>query len=132
MEERLQEFFSEFRRSLLVSPNKSQHGESSNLRGSRSEKYDQGQNTRYPCMRVEFPRWEDGDPTSWVSRAEKFFHFYITLEESKVEVASNQLDDDAIRCYDLHETYHGVPSWRQFKRELQIRFGPSEYKNVNR
>ncbi|RRT48686.1 hypothetical protein B296_00028882 [Ensete ventricosum] len=67
MEERLQELFSEFRRSLFDSPNKSQHGESSNLKGSRSEKYDQGQDTRYPRIRMEFPRWEDGDPTSWIS-----------------------------------------------------------------
>ncbi|RWV87968.1 hypothetical protein BHE74_00058490 [Ensete ventricosum] len=95
MEERLQEFFSEFRRTLLDSPNKSQYRESFNLKGSRSKKYDQGQDTGYPRIRVEFP-WEDGDPTNWVSRAEKFFHF-TELKESKVEVASNQLDGDVIR-----------------------------------
>ncbi|RWW26751.1 hypothetical protein BHE74_00003814 [Ensete ventricosum] len=67
MEERLQELFNKFRRSRLDSPNKSQHGESFNLKGSQSEKYNQGRDTRYAYMRVEFPRWEDGDPTSWVS-----------------------------------------------------------------
>ncbi|RRT49201.1 hypothetical protein B296_00031599 [Ensete ventricosum] len=64
IEKRLQELFSEFKRSLLDSPNKSQHGKSSNLNGSRSEKYVQGQDAGYPHMRVEFPRWEDGDLTS--------------------------------------------------------------------
>ncbi|RWV77966.1 hypothetical protein GW17_00061136, partial [Ensete ventricosum] len=99
-----------FRRSLLNSPNKFQHGESSNLKGSLFEKYGQGQDTGYPLMRMEFPIWEDGDPTNWVSWAKKFFYFHRTPEESKVEVALNQLDGDAIRWYDLYETYHEVTS----------------------
>ncbi|RWW25003.1 hypothetical protein BHE74_00053763 [Ensete ventricosum] len=97
MEERLQELFNEFKKSLLDSPNKSQHGKSSNLKGSRFEKYDKGQDTRYQRIRVKFPRWEDGDSTNWVSWAKKFFHFHRTPEESKVEVALNKLDGDAIR-----------------------------------
>ncbi|RRT70297.1 hypothetical protein B296_00018606 [Ensete ventricosum] len=48
-----------------------------------------------------------------------------------VEVASTQLKGDAIQWYDLYETYHGVPSWGQFKREFLIRFRLSEYKNIN-
>ncbi|RZR85774.1 hypothetical protein BHM03_00012812 [Ensete ventricosum] len=62
IQNRLQELFSKFKRSLSKNPNKSQHDESSSLKGNISEKYDQGQDTRYPRMRVEFPRWEDGDP----------------------------------------------------------------------
>ncbi|RWW68180.1 hypothetical protein BHE74_00024309, partial [Ensete ventricosum] len=101
IENRLQELFNEFKRSLSESPNKSQHCENSNLNENRFEKYDQEQNIGYPCMRVEFPKCEDRDLTSWVSWAEKFFHFHITLEESKMEVASNQLDGDMIQWYDL-------------------------------
>ncbi|RRT39742.1 hypothetical protein B296_00040968 [Ensete ventricosum] len=48
-----------------------------------------------------------------------------------VEIASTQLEGDAIQWYDLYEIYHGVPSWGQFKRELMIRFRLSEYKNIN-
>ncbi|RRT67072.1 hypothetical protein B296_00033193 [Ensete ventricosum] len=42
-------------RSRSESPNKTQHGESSNLKGSQSEKSDHGHDTEYSCMRVEFP-----------------------------------------------------------------------------
>ncbi|RRT39875.1 hypothetical protein BHM03_00020616 [Ensete ventricosum] len=110
IENRLQELLHEFKR-------------------SRSEKYDYGQDTRYP--RKEFPVWEDGDPTGWISRVEKFFHLHRTPEESMVEIASTQLKGDAIQWYDLYETCHGVPSWGQFKREFLIRFRLSEYKNIN-
>ncbi|RZS21856.1 hypothetical protein BHM03_00054550 [Ensete ventricosum] len=49
-----------------------------------------------------------------------------------VEIASTKLKGDAIQWYDLYETYHVVPSWGQFKRELLICFGSSEYKDINR
>ena len=48
-------------------------------------------------MKVEFPRWEDGDPTYCISKAENFFCFHKTQEDSKVEMASIQLDVDAIQ-----------------------------------
>ncbi|RWW11032.1 hypothetical protein GW17_00025385, partial [Ensete ventricosum] len=104
IEDKLQELLREFKR-------------------NRFEKYDQGQDTGYP--RKEFPRWEDGDPTGWISRVEKFFHFHKSLEEYMVKIASAQFKGDAIQWYDLYETYHGVPSWGQFKRELLSHFGPT-------
>ncbi|RWW21340.1 hypothetical protein GW17_00014514 [Ensete ventricosum] len=84
MEDRFQELLHEIRRNRSESPNKAQHGESS--KGSQSEKYDHGQNTGYPRMRVEFPRWEDGNPIGWISCAKKIFRFHRTPEESKVEI----------------------------------------------
>ncbi|RWW80730.1 hypothetical protein BHE74_00010918 [Ensete ventricosum] len=75
MENILQEIFNEFKRSLLENPNKSQHGESSSLKGNRFEnigKSDQGQDTGHSHIRVEFLRWEDGDLIDWISRTEKF------------------------------------------------------------
>ncbi|RZR73531.1 hypothetical protein BHM03_00025330 [Ensete ventricosum] len=85
IESRLQELLSKFKRSLSENPNKSQHDKSSNLKGNRSEKYDRGQDTGYP--RIKFPRWEDRDPISWISRVEIFFHFHRTPEESKVDIS---------------------------------------------
>ncbi|RWW33456.1 hypothetical protein GW17_00001842 [Ensete ventricosum] len=84
MENRLQEIFNEFKRSLSENSNKSQHNKNFSLKGNIFEKYDQGQDIGYP--RVQFPRWEDGDPISWISRAE--IHFHRTSEESMVEIAS--------------------------------------------
>ncbi|RRT74400.1 hypothetical protein B296_00032379 [Ensete ventricosum] len=73
IEDRFQELLHEFRKSRSESPNKAHHGKSS--KWSRSEKYDNGQDTGYTRMRVEFPRWEDGDPIGYISRAEIFFSF---------------------------------------------------------
>ena len=47
-----------------------------------------------PCMRVIFPRWEDGDPMGWILKQRNFFRFIEQPEASKVEIASIQLDGD--------------------------------------
>ncbi|RZS15615.1 hypothetical protein BHM03_00047470, partial [Ensete ventricosum] len=52
IEGRFQELLCEIRRSQSESLNRTQHGES--FKGSRSEKYDHGQDIRYTRMRMEF------------------------------------------------------------------------------
>ena len=69
-------------------------------RSENTKKGPQDCDTNYSHMKVEFPRWEDGNPTSWISKAEIFFRFHRTPEESEVEIASIQLDGDAIQWYD--------------------------------
>ncbi|RRT45415.1 hypothetical protein B296_00023601 [Ensete ventricosum] len=83
-----------------------------------------GQDTGYTCMRVEFPRWEDGNSIGWISCAEIFFRFHRITEESKVEITTIQLEGD-------YKHTHGEPSWEQFKSELLVRFRPSEYENMD-
>ena len=99
IESQLQETLHDFKKSLLehFSGFQQDGSSSSTLNRSRDTgKGPQDGDTHYSRIRVEFPRWEDGDPTSWISRAEKKFRFHRTLEESKVEVVSIQLDGDAI------------------------------------
>ncbi|RZS19516.1 hypothetical protein BHM03_00051915 [Ensete ventricosum] len=55
-------------------------------------------------MRVDFPRWEERDPTGWISRAEHYFRYYRTPEDSMVDTAVNHLERDAIRWFDVKVT----------------------------
>ncbi|KAG6528131.1 hypothetical protein ZIOFF_010280 [Zingiber officinale] len=104
---------------------------------SRQQQYDQGANSNedrehnYPRMKVEFPRWENNDPIGWISRAEKYFRFHSTSDNAKVELASINLEGDAIQWYDWLEACHGPSKWEEFKEELINRFGPSGYENVD-
>ena len=99
IENRLQETLNDFKKSLLESLSKFQQngGSSSTLhRSENTGKGPQDYDTNYSHMKMEFPRWKDGDPTNWISKAENFFRFHRTPEESKVEVASIQLEGDAL------------------------------------
>ncbi|RZR99704.1 hypothetical protein BHM03_00029311 [Ensete ventricosum] len=45
---------------------------------------------------VDFPRWEEGDTTGWLSRAERYFCYHRTPEASLVDIAVIHLEGDAI------------------------------------
>ncbi|RWW20917.1 hypothetical protein GW17_00014949 [Ensete ventricosum] len=50
-----------------------------------------------PCMRVDFPRWEEGDPVGWISRVERYFRYYRTLDDAMVEITVIHLEGDVIQ-----------------------------------
>ncbi|RWW23692.1 hypothetical protein GW17_00012050 [Ensete ventricosum] len=85
----------------------------------------------YPRIRVDFPRWEDGDPIGWISRTKRYFRYHKTPNASMVDIAVIHLEGDAIQWYDWFEHTHGVPTWRQFKSRLLIRFRPIQYENID-
>ena len=85
----------------------------------------------YPRMRVDFPRWEEGDPIGWISRAERYFRYHKTADASMIEIAAIHLDGDAIQWFHWFKYTYGVLSWRQFKEGLLIRFGPTDYENID-
>ena len=69
-------------------------------------------NLNYPCMRVDFPRWEEGDPIGWISRAEQYFRYHKIADASMVKIAAIHLERDAIQRFDWFEHTYGVLSWQ--------------------
>ncbi|KAG6480241.1 hypothetical protein ZIOFF_063721 [Zingiber officinale] len=59
------------------------------------------------------------------------FELNGTSDNAKVELASINLEGDAIQWYDWLEACHGPSKWEEFKEELINRFGPSGYENVD-
>jgi hypothetical protein len=76
-------------------------------------------------MKLDFPRFKGADPTAWVYRALKYFHYDQTLEPEKVMHASYHLDEEALVWFQDYE--HGIHNWHEFVRVVQIRFGPVSY-----
>ncbi|RWV77547.1 hypothetical protein GW17_00061603 [Ensete ventricosum] len=81
-------------------------------------------------MRVDFPRRE-GDLTGWLSYSERYFRYYRTPEASMVDIVVIHLEGDTIQWYNWLEYTQRVQTWRQFKSGLLIRFGPTEYENID-
>ncbi|RWW74026.1 hypothetical protein BHE74_00018046 [Ensete ventricosum] len=63
MEDRLRILFKELRLGRSESPKRSQCEESSDHKENQLEKGVQAQDSMFPHIRVDFLRWEDGDPT---------------------------------------------------------------------
>jgi hypothetical protein len=80
---------------------------------------------------MDFPRWDEDDPSGWVLRAEQFFLYHGTPEASKVDIASIHLEGEAIQWYDWFEASHGWPTLAAFVEGLLVRFGPFAFEDVN-
>ncbi|RZR73186.1 hypothetical protein BHM03_00021235 [Ensete ventricosum] len=131
MDDGLCALFAKFRLGRSSTPRRSQHGESFNRKENPPKKEEQVMDSSYPCIRMDFPRWEDGDPTRWISRAKQYFYYHRTSEASMVDIAAIHLGREAIQWYDWYKHTHGVPTWRQLKSGLLIHFRSTEYGNMN-
>ena len=76
-------------------------------------------------IRLEFRRFNGGDPSAWIFRAEQFFRYYEISREEKVLNASYHLDDEALIWF--QDCERSLDSWETFVRAIQVRFGPSSY-----
>ncbi|RWV99341.1 hypothetical protein GW17_00037756 [Ensete ventricosum] len=88
MEEKMRSLFAEFSIGRLSNPRKSQHGKTSNWRDDPQEHGHITSDLNNPCMKVDFPRWEEGDLIGWISSAERYFRFYRTADATRVEIAA--------------------------------------------
>ncbi|RRT38833.1 hypothetical protein B296_00049960, partial [Ensete ventricosum] len=97
MEEKMRSLFTEFNICQPSNPRKSQHGETSDRQDDPQEHDHITSDINNPCMKVDFPRWEEGDPIRWISHTERYFRFYQTVDATRVEIAAIHLEGDAIQ-----------------------------------
>ncbi|RRT37182.1 hypothetical protein B296_00045872, partial [Ensete ventricosum] len=97
MEEKMRSLLAEFSIGRLSYPRKSQYGETSDQRDDPQEHGHITSDLNNPCMKVDFPRWEEGDLIRWISRAERYFRFYRTADATRVEISAIHLEGDAIQ-----------------------------------
>ncbi|RRT31770.1 hypothetical protein B296_00027364 [Ensete ventricosum] len=93
MEEKMQSLFAEFSIGRLSSPRKSQHGKTLDWQDDPQENGHITSDLNNPCMKVNFPRWEKGDPIGWILRAKRYFRFYRTADATRVEIAIIHLEE---------------------------------------
>ncbi|RWW39433.1 hypothetical protein BHE74_00055246 [Ensete ventricosum] len=131
MEDKLRALLTEFGLGRPRSLRRSQHSESSDHKENLLKIGEYKMDSPYPCMRMDFPRWEDGESMGWISRAKRYFRYYRTPNTSMVDITSINLEGDTIQWYIWFEHTQGVPMWRQFKSELLVCFRSSEYENID-
>ena len=48
------------------------------------------------AVRLEFPRFKGENPSSWVYKANQYFHLYNTPVNQKILLASYHMEDEAL------------------------------------
>ncbi|RWV79120.1 hypothetical protein GW17_00059797 [Ensete ventricosum] len=106
MEEKIRSLFAKFSIGRLSNPRKSQHGETSDQRDDPQENGHITSDLNNPSMKVDFPRWEEGDSIRWILCAEHYFRFYRTANATWVEIAAIHLEGDAIQWFNWFKYTH--------------------------
>ncbi|XP_015168562.1 uncharacterized protein [Solanum tuberosum] len=106
-----------------TSQNRGWKGKSGVAEGS---KLDAGGSSFIPrYTKLDFPWFTgQGDPLGWLNRCDHFFRHQQTPDEEKVGLASFHLEGNAQLWFLQLETDLPEPSWDEFKRYCNLRFGP--------
>ncbi|XP_049388846.1 uncharacterized protein LOC125853216 [Solanum stenotomum] len=106
-----------------TSQNRGWKGKSGVAEGSKSDAGGSSFIPRY--TKLDFPRFtSQGDPLGWLNRCDHFFRHQQTPDEEKVSLASFHLEGNAQLWFLQLETDLPEPSWDEFKRYCNLRFGP--------
>ncbi|KAF7800969.1 retrotransposon gag domain, Retroviral aspartyl protease [Senna tora] len=82
-----------------------------------------------PYTKIEFPKFDGGDLRGWILKVEKYFRYYQTPEESKVDVAAMYLEGDALDLFAWINAERTILYWEELVRALQEQYGPAEFQN---
>lgn len=84
-----------------------------------------------PHTKMEFPKFEGGDPRGWILKAEKYFRYYQTPDELKVDIAAMYLEGDALDLFSWLNNERTLIYWDELVKALQESYGPAEFQNPN-
>lgn len=88
-----------------------------------------GQIMAHRHVKLQFPKFNEGDPIAWISKAKQYFAYQNIPPDHRVSFASYHLEDEAnewwqatMKALAEEET---VVTWEVFEEEMRARFGPT-------
>lgn len=85
---------------------------------------------RPPSVKLEFPRFLDGDDAlAWVYRAEHYFDYFTIDDKQKVRMASFHMDNEALQWFQWRNCIKNYPKCEEFVQIFCKEFGPSEFED---
>ncbi|GJZ14892.1 ty3-gypsy retrotransposon protein [Tanacetum coccineum] len=71
----------------------------------------------------------DAQTATTANLAESFFSYYKIPPEERLALVAFHVTGDALAWYQHLDSNHLLESWDAFKRQVELRFGPSSYEN---
>lgn len=79
--------------------------------------------------KITLPLFDGTNPLGWIFQAENYFSYYRIPQEERVELTVFHFIGDALSWYQNLSNNGLLGSWTAFKREVELRFGPSSFEN---
>ena len=76
-------------------------------------------------IRIDVPRFEEGDPQGWIFKVQQYFGFHNASDEQCLQIAPLYFDGKALAWYPWRQKNTKILSWEDFIQSLQVRFGLS-------
>ncbi|XP_022024212.1 uncharacterized protein LOC110924519 [Helianthus annuus] len=80
-------------------------------------------------LKINFTLFDGTNPLGWIFQAENYFTYYRIPPEERVELSVFHFVGDTLSWYQSLHNNDLLGSWTMFKREVELRFGPSSYEN---
>ncbi|KAD7117361.1 hypothetical protein E3N88_04629 [Mikania micrantha] len=102
--------------------------------GTRGHRFEDGESTfhnsnRRPFQKIGFPTFSGGDPRGWILKAEKYFRYYNTSEEEKVDIVAMHLEEDALDLYSWLSSEQAIEYREELTQAFQKHYVPPEFQN---
>ncbi|KAG7996275.1 hypothetical protein I3843_01G150700 [Carya illinoinensis] len=83
--------------------------------------------------KVDFPKFNGGDPYEWLDKVDHYFHVYEVSREERVSTACFHLEGRASKWWrwlrDQYDKERRRLGWTAFEKEFLMQFGPSPIVN---
>lgn len=98
--------------------------------GQRFHRQESFLQPRPPSVKLEFPRFSDGDDAlAWVYRAEHYFDYFAIDDSHKVRMALFHMDNEALQWFQWRNCIKNYPKWEKFVQIFCKEFGPSGFED---
>ncbi|KAL9677699.1 hypothetical protein QQ045_005933 [Rhodiola kirilowii] len=79
--------------------------------------------------RLEIPLFTGENVTGWIFRIERFFRLHFTPPDQRLLISTFYMAGPALLWYQWMHSTHQMSTWEAFRRDLELRFGPSSFIN---
>lgn len=78
-------------------------------------------------VKLDFPRFDDTEPSDWIFKAEQFLEYYITPDDQRLKIASVHMDGTVVPWFQMMRKKNEIPTWDALTKAMELEFGPSYY-----
>ncbi|CAM8905618.1 unnamed protein product [Rhodiola kirilowii] len=79
--------------------------------------------------RLEIPLFTGENVTGWIFQIERFFQHHFTPRDQRLLIATFYMSGPALLWYQWMHNTKQISDWESFRRDLELRFGPSSFIN---
>ena len=80
-------------------------------------------------MKLDVPRFDGSDPSSWVFKITQFFEYHSTPDSERLTIASFYMEGSALTWFQWMARNHQLTTWSGFLQAIEARFAQSLYED---